>query len=137
MMMMIDVLRPIVCTWQAKWAERPPKIMRQCQRRNDLQMCPRRDSNTGGSDLCKLEYDTVRTEQLHNVPDHSDTRLYCGVPKGTRTKPKQPNISTAELYNHFLSLHGDSNDTTIDDDIRSYVDDVDGDIGNGNLDIFD
>ena len=26
--MMIDVLRPLLCTWQAKWAERPPKVMR-------------------------------------------------------------------------------------------------------------
>ena len=32
-------------------AERPPKVMRRSQRRNNLQICPRRDSNTGGSDL--------------------------------------------------------------------------------------
>jgi len=27
MMMMFDVLRPPLCTWYAKWAERPPKVM--------------------------------------------------------------------------------------------------------------
>ena len=51
MMMMIDVLRPRLCTRYAKWAERPPKLMRRSERRNNLQICPRRDSNTGGSDL--------------------------------------------------------------------------------------
>jgi len=29
MMMMIDVLRPLLCTWWAKWAERPPKLRRE------------------------------------------------------------------------------------------------------------
>jgi len=28
MMMMIDVLRPLLCTWLAKWAEQPPKVMK-------------------------------------------------------------------------------------------------------------
>ena len=32
-------------------AERPPKVTRRSERRNNLQICPRRDSNTGGSDL--------------------------------------------------------------------------------------
>jgi hypothetical protein len=30
--MMIDVLRPLLCIWQAKWAERPPKVMKRSQR---------------------------------------------------------------------------------------------------------
>ena len=51
MMMMIDVLRPRLCTWQAKWAERPPKVMRRSRRWNTLQIHPRRDSNSGGSEL--------------------------------------------------------------------------------------
>ena len=51
LMMMIDVLRPLFCTWQAKWAERPPKVMQLSQRWNTLQICPCRDSNSGGSDL--------------------------------------------------------------------------------------
>ena len=34
----------------SEWAEQPPKVMRRSQRRNNLQICPRRDSNTGGSD---------------------------------------------------------------------------------------
>ena len=29
---MIDILQPRLCTWWAKWAERPPKIMKQSQR---------------------------------------------------------------------------------------------------------
>ena len=41
--MMIDVLRPLLYTWYAKWAERPPKVMKRSQRRNNLQICPRRD----------------------------------------------------------------------------------------------
>ena len=48
--MMIDVLRPVLCTWLAKWAERPLEVMKRSQRWNNLQICPRRDSNTGGSD---------------------------------------------------------------------------------------
>ena len=52
---MIDVLRPLLRTWQAKWAERPPKVMRRSQRQNNLQICSRRDSNTGGSDLWTME----------------------------------------------------------------------------------
>ena len=42
----IDVLRPLLCTWEAKWAERPQKLMRRSQRWNNLQICPRRYSNT-------------------------------------------------------------------------------------------
>ena len=36
-MMMIYVLRPILCTWQAKWAKRPSKVMKRGQRCNNLQ----------------------------------------------------------------------------------------------------
>ena len=54
MMMMIDVLRPLLCRWQAKWTERPPKVMKQSQRWNTLQICPRRDSNSGGRDLWSM-----------------------------------------------------------------------------------
>ena len=61
----IDVLRPLLCTRQAKWAEQPPNVMRRSQRRNNLQLCPPRDSNTGGSDL-----------QSNTLPlDHGDARL--------------------------------------------------------------
>ena len=51
MMKMIGVLPLLLCQWQAKWAELPPKAMKQSQRWNDLQILPRRDSNAGGSDL--------------------------------------------------------------------------------------
>ena len=27
-----DDLEPLLCTWQAKWAERPPKVMKRSQR---------------------------------------------------------------------------------------------------------
>ena len=30
--MMIDVLRSLLCTWQAKWTGRPPKVMKLSQR---------------------------------------------------------------------------------------------------------
>ena len=49
MMVVIGVLWPLLCTWQAKWAERPPKVMKRSQRRNNLQICPRRYSNSCGS----------------------------------------------------------------------------------------
>ena len=45
--MMIDVLRPLLCTCLAKWAVQPPKVMEV----NTLQICPDQDSNKGGSDL--------------------------------------------------------------------------------------
>ena len=41
MMMMIDVLWPLLCTWKAKWAERLPKVL----------ICQPQDSSSGGSDL--------------------------------------------------------------------------------------
>jgi len=41
----------VLYTRWAKWAERCPKIMKQRQRWNTLQISPRRDSNTGDSDL--------------------------------------------------------------------------------------
>ena len=46
MYLMIGVLRPFLCTCYAKWAKRPPKVMKRSQRWNNLQICPRRDSNT-------------------------------------------------------------------------------------------
>ena len=52
MIMIIDVLWPILCTWQAKWAEQPSKVMKQSQRWNTIQVCPPWDSNSDGSDLC-------------------------------------------------------------------------------------
>ena len=75
MMMMIDVLRPLLCTCQAKWAERPPKVTRRSERRNNLQICPRRDSNTGGSDLWSstLPLDhggALFLTQGHNINNH-------------------------------------------------------------------
>ena len=51
MMMMNGVLRPLLCTHWAKRAERHPKVVKRIQRWNNLQIFPRRDSNTGGSDL--------------------------------------------------------------------------------------
>ncbi|KAK2140929.1 hypothetical protein LSH36_1204g01013 [Paralvinella palmiformis] len=36
---------------EAKWTERLPRVMRRSELRNNLQICPRRDSNTGGGDL--------------------------------------------------------------------------------------
>ena len=30
--MMIDVLRTLLCTWEAKWAERPPKVMKRSKK---------------------------------------------------------------------------------------------------------
>ena len=35
MMMMIGVLRPLLCAWKGKWAERPAKVMRRSERRNN------------------------------------------------------------------------------------------------------
>ena len=48
---MIDVLRPLLCTCQAKWADRLPEAMKRSQRRTNFQICPARESNSGGSDL--------------------------------------------------------------------------------------
>jgi hypothetical protein len=84
---------------------------------------------------CKLDYDIERTEQLRKALEN-DLRLYWRLLKATKTKPIQPNISTAELYNHFLSLHGESNDETIDDEITAYVHGYDNDIENEYVDIF-
>ena len=71
-MMMIDVLRPLLCTRQAKWAEQPPKVMRRSERRNNLQICLRQDLNTGGSDLWSntLPLDHGGAPQLCSNPNH-------------------------------------------------------------------
>jgi len=45
--MMIDVLRPLVCTW----AEPYPNVTERSQRWNTLQIWPGRDSTSGGNDL--------------------------------------------------------------------------------------
>jgi len=50
-MMPIDVLRPPLCTVYVKWVERPRNVTKRCQRWNTLRIWPRRDSNSGGSDL--------------------------------------------------------------------------------------
>ena len=50
MMMMIDVLRPLLCTWQIKKAERFAKVMNRSQSKLP-QICLRQDSNTGDSGL--------------------------------------------------------------------------------------
>ena len=43
---------PFLCTRYAKWAKRPPRVMKRSQRWNNLHICPRGDSNTGGSGQC-------------------------------------------------------------------------------------
>ena len=48
--LMIGDLRPRLYTWWAKWAERPPTVMKRNRRWTTLQICSRRDSNSGGSD---------------------------------------------------------------------------------------
>ena len=68
MMMMIDVLRPLLCT-RLNGPSDP-------QRRNNLQICPRRDSNTGGSDLWS---NTL-------LIDHGGA-LLCGVMRGSLLEP--------------------------------------------------
>jgi len=47
--MMIYLLRPLLCTRKAKWAERPPKVMKRSQKWNTLHIYPRRDSNSCGN----------------------------------------------------------------------------------------
>ena len=51
LMMVIDVLQPLLCPWYAKCAKRLPKVMKRSQIWNTLQVYPRRDSNSNGSDL--------------------------------------------------------------------------------------
>ena len=48
---MIIGLRLILCTMKVKWADWHRKAMKQIQRWNTLQICPRRDSKRGGSEL--------------------------------------------------------------------------------------
>ena len=60
--LMVDVLRPLLCTWQAKSAERPPKVMKRSQRRNTIQISPRQDSNSSGSDLWSNALPVMTTE---------------------------------------------------------------------------
>ena len=63
-MMVVDVLRPVMCIWWAKWAERPPKVMKRSQLLNTLQICPRRDSNSGGSNMWSNALDFSQERQL-------------------------------------------------------------------------
>ena len=74
---MIDVLRPLLCTRATKWAERLPKVMRRSERRNNLQIYPRRDSNTDGSDLwtstLPLDHGGARTIKVEQTEQHYNT----------------------------------------------------------------
>jgi len=81
MIMMIDVLHPLLCTWEAKWAKRPPKVMKRGQRWNTLQICPRWDSNSvvvisgpmryqldqGGTCVCDVWYPECRANNFPNL----------------------------------------------------------------------
>ena len=46
-----NVLQPLLCTWWAKWAEWPPKVMKRSERWNAHRICQSWDSNSDGSDL--------------------------------------------------------------------------------------
>ena len=50
-MIIIGVLRPLLCTWQAKWADRPPTVNEAKLEMKQPSDMPRRDSNAGEGDL--------------------------------------------------------------------------------------
>ena len=79
MMLMIDVLRPLLHTWYAKWTERPPNVMKWSKIWITLQMCPRRDSNSGGSDMWSsaLPIRPRRRPLCHNEGQLEGKRSYC------------------------------------------------------------
>ena len=88
MMKMIDVLRPLLYTWQAKQAERPPKVMNGIQRRNNFKICQHRDSNTGGSDLW---YNTLPLD--HGGAEFTDYNRSTITKSGVRlVQPKIPQL---------------------------------------------
>ena len=64
--MFIDVLRPLLCTRKARWAERPPKVMKaKSKMKRPSDRWPRRDSNSSASDLL---YNTLRIRPRRRPP---------------------------------------------------------------------
>ena len=59
--------------------------MRRSERRNNLQICPRRDSNTGGSDLWSntlpLDYGGAQNNNTNNNndDDDDDDNIFNGI----------------------------------------------------------
>ena len=43
-----------------------------------------------------------------------------------KRKADAPNISTAQLYNHFLALHEHDNYDNVENDVNAYLNDYDG-----------
>jgi len=77
--MMIDdwCLRPVLCTRQIKWADWPPKLMKREQRGNTAQICPRRDSNSGGSEICSKALPT----RPRRRPDEDYRSVWINIQK--------------------------------------------------------
>ena len=71
--MKIGVLRPLLCTRWAKWAEQHSKVMKRTERWSTLQVWSRRDSNTGDlwSNTMPLDHE--------GGPDHSPTGHYSDI----------------------------------------------------------
>ena len=103
--MMIDVLRPLLCTRYAKLAERPAKVMRRSERRNNLQICPRWDSNTGSSDMLSntlpLDHGCAPVESLEGRSIQTQY-LYIHMNKDVhRRKNTEMDISITHPHTHI------------------------------------
>ena len=121
MIMMIVVLPPPLCTKQAKWAERFPKVMRRSERRNNLQICPRRDLNTCGSDLWSStlpldhggaiskidETNALQALKLSLSNTHIKTHTHaCGNP---HTYTLTHTHTQGVIYRHYYFLRNNNN----------------------------
>ena len=73
----------------------------------------------------KTEYDRERTDRLM-AARHTDAKLFWTLLKGNKRKAGVPNISTAQLYNHFLALHEHDNYDDVENDVDAYFNDYDG-----------
>ena len=72
--LMFDALLPLLRARYAVWAERPPEVMKRSQRWNILQICPRRDSNSGGGALWSNALPIRRQRRPTNI--YTPTSVY-------------------------------------------------------------
>ena len=91
--MMVGILRPLLWTWKDKWAERPPKVTKRRQRWDTIQICPRPNSNSVGSELWSTAL-PVRPRRSFREPRRQHSNIFFN---------KSSPHSSSRIYHPYLS----------------------------------